>query len=116
MNEKTTHYRVRMLKIAACVIGLALLVWFGIRFAETVRVCSTLDKNPQEFGASMVYMTIKGKDILIQGVWTTIRIALLGTGIAFVLELHGIALAAALSNGPPAASQGSMCSSSAAPP
>ena len=87
MNEKTTNYRVRMLKIAACVIGLALLVWFSIRFAEAVRVCSTLDKNPQEFGASMVYMTIKGKDILIQGVWTTIRIALLGTGIAFVLAI-----------------------------
>ena len=87
MNEKTTNTRVRMLKIAACIIGLALLVWFGIRFAETVRVCSALDKNPQDFGASMVYMTIKGKDILIQGVWTTIRIALLGTGIAFVLAI-----------------------------
>ena len=87
MNEKATNNRVRMLKIAACVTGLALLVWFGIRFAETVRVCSALDKNPQAFGASMVYMTVKGKDILIQGVWTTIRIALLGTGIAFVLAI-----------------------------
>ena len=87
MNEKTTNNRVHMLKIAACVIGLALLVWFGIRFAETVRVCSALDKNPQGFWDSMVYMSIKGKDILLKGVWTTVRIALLGTGIAFVLAI-----------------------------
>ena len=35
----------------------------------------------------MVYMTLKGKDILITGVWTTVRIALLGTAIAFVLAI-----------------------------
>ena len=32
-------------------------------------------------------MTLKGKDMLITGVWTTVRIALLGTAIAFVLAI-----------------------------
>ena len=86
MKQKTDS-RVRLLKAAAWIIGLALLIWCGVRFAETVRLCSTMDKNPQGFGASMVYMTLKGKDILITGVWTTVRIALLGTAIAFVLAI-----------------------------
>ena len=87
MKEKTTDTRLRLLKAAALIAGIALLIWCGIRFAETVRICQNLDKNPQSFGASMVYMTLKGKDILITGVWTTVRIALLGTAIAFVLAI-----------------------------
>lgn len=87
MKETTRTNRVRSLKAAAWVVGIALLIWCGIRFAGTVRMCQTLDKNPQGFGASMVYMTLKGKDMLITGVWTTVRIALLGTAIAFVLAI-----------------------------
>ena len=87
MKEKTTDTRLRLLKAAALIAGIALLIWGGIRFAETVRICQTLDKNLHSFGATMVYMTLKGKDILITGVWTTVRIALLGTAIAFVLAI-----------------------------
>ncbi len=70
---------------AACVLtiidrGLLQLIY-------TVQQCMQMDKNPQGFASSMVYMSLKGKDILLTGIWTTIRIALLGTGIAFVLAV-----------------------------
>ena len=87
MKKEAHNNRLRILKAAAWIAGIALLIWCGIRFAETVRVCRDLDKNPQSFGASMVYMTLKGKDMLITGVWTTVRLALLGTAIAFVLAI-----------------------------
>ena len=87
MKEKTNNKRTRALKAAAWICGLALLVWCGVRLAELARTCAAMDKNPQDFVSSMVYMTIKGKDILITGVWTTVRLALLGTGIAFVLAV-----------------------------
>lgn len=87
MKKEANNNHIRLLKAAAWIVGIALLIWFGIRFVETVRVCRNLDKNPQGFGASMVYMTLKGKDMLITGVWTTVRLALLGTAIAFVLAI-----------------------------
>ena len=58
-----------------------------LRLIETIRLCSTLDSNPKTFGASMIYMSIKSKNILLTGIWTTVRIALLGTAIAFVLAI-----------------------------
>lgn len=73
------------LTAAACL--LALLDRGLLRFVYTVRMCAELEKNPQAFGQSMVYMTLKGKDIILTGVWTTVRIALLGTGIAFILAI-----------------------------
>ena len=70
---------------AACLL---VLVDRGLlRFVYTVRMCAEMEKNPQGFGSSMVYMTMKGKDIILTGVWTTVRIALLGTGIAFILAI-----------------------------
>ncbi len=85
MNQKIS--KTKVLKIAAWIAGLALLVWCGVSFAETVRRCAVMEKNPQGFVDSMVYMSIKGKDMLVTGVWTTVRIALLGTAIAFVLAI-----------------------------
>lgn len=85
MNQKIS--KTKALKIAAWIVGLALLVWCGVSFAETVRRCAVMEKNPQGFVDSMVYMSIKGKDMLVTGVWTTVRIALLGTAIAFVLAI-----------------------------
>ncbi len=85
MNQKIS--KTKALKIAAWIAGLALLVWCGVSFAETVRRCAVMEKNPQGFVDSMVYMSIKGKDMLVTGVWTTVRIALLGTAIAFVLAI-----------------------------
>ena len=85
MIQKTN--KTKALIIAAWIAGAALLVWCGVSFAETVRRCAVMDKNPQGFVDSMVYMSIKGKDMLLTGVWTTVRIALLGTAIAFVLAI-----------------------------
>jgi putative lysine transport system permease protein len=85
MNQKIS--KTKALKIAAWIAGIALLVWLGVSFAETVRRCAAMEKNPQGFVDSMVYMSIKGKDMLLTGVWTTVRIALLGTAIAFVLAI-----------------------------
>ncbi len=85
MNQKIS--KTKALKITAWIVGLALLVWCGVSFAETVRRCAVMEKNPQGFVDSMVYMSIKGKDMLVTGVWTTVRIALLGTAIAFVLAI-----------------------------
>ena len=85
MIQKTN--KTKALIIAAWIAGAALLVWYGVSFAETVRRCTVMDKNPQGFVDSMVYMSIKGKDMLVTGVWTTVRIALLGTAIAFVLAI-----------------------------
>ena len=79
--------KTKALKIAAWIAGIALLVWLGVSFAETVRRCAAMERNPQGFVDSMVYMSIKGKDMLLTGVWTTVRIALLGTAIAFVLAI-----------------------------
>lgn len=58
-----------------------------LNLAYTVKLCGEMTGNPQSFGQSMIYMSIKGKDILITGIWTTIRIALLGTAIAFLLAI-----------------------------
>ena len=85
MIQKTN--KTKALIIAAWIAGAALLVWCGVSFAETVRRCAVMEKNPQGFVDSMVYMSIKGKDMLLTGVWTTVRIALLGTAIAFVLAI-----------------------------
>ena len=85
MNQKIS--KTKALKITAWIAGLALLIWCGVSFAETVRRCAVMEKNPQGFVDSMVYMSIKGKDMLVTGVWTTVRIALLGTAIAFVLAI-----------------------------
>ena len=85
MKGKTN--KTTVLKAAAWIAGLALLVWCGVSFAETVRRCAELEKNPPGFVDSMIYMSIKGKELILTGVWTTVRIALLGTAIAFVLAI-----------------------------
>ena len=76
MKGKTN--KTTVLKAAAWIAGLALLVWCGVSFAETVRRCGELEKNPPGFVDSMIYMSIKGKELILTGVWTTVRIALLG--------------------------------------
>ena len=85
MNQKLN--KTKALKIAAWIVGIALLIWCGAGFAETVRRCAVMEKNPQGFVDSMVYMSIKGKDMILTGVWTTVRLALLGTAIAFILAI-----------------------------
>ena len=78
------------LVVLACL--LALLDRGLLQLIATVQTCMQLEKNPQGFGASMIYMSVKSKDILLAGVWTTVRIALLGTAIAFVLSIFMVFL------------------------
>ena len=58
-----------------------------LQLVHTVRLCARMEVNPQAFGPSMIYMTVKGWDILMTGIWTTVRLALFGTAIAFVLSV-----------------------------
>ena len=78
------------LVVLACL--LALLDRGILQLIYTIRLCSTMERNPQGFGSSMIYMSIKGKDLLMTGIWTTVRIALLGTGIAFILAIFMVFL------------------------
>ncbi len=78
------------LVVLACL--LALLDRGILQLIYTIRLCSTMERNPQGFGSSMIYMSIKGKDLLLTGIWTTVRIALLGTGIAFILAIFMVFL------------------------
>ena len=58
-----------------------------LQLIYTIRLCAGMEKNPKGFGSSMIYMSIKGKDLLLTGIWTTVRLALLGTAIAFILAI-----------------------------
>ena len=75
---------------AACIM--ALIDRGLLRLVYTIQLCSQMEKNPQGFGSSMIYMTLKGKDMILTGIWTTVRIALLGTGIAFILAIFMVFL------------------------
>ena len=76
--------------VLACLLTLVDRVL--LQLVYTVQTCMQLEKNPQGFGSSMIYMSVKSKDILLAGVWTTVRIALLGTAIAFVLSIFMVFL------------------------
>ena len=67
--------------------ALALLDRGLLQLIYTVKVCMEAQSNPKGFASSMIYMSLKGKDMLLAGIWTTVRIALLGTAIAFVLAI-----------------------------
>ena len=76
----------------ACGCVLTLIDRGLLRLIYTIRLCAQLESNPKTFGSSMIYMSLKGKDMLFTGIWTTVRIALLGTGIAFVLAIFMVFL------------------------
>jgi len=54
---------------------------------SAVSSAAGLDKNPREFFSSMLYMTVKSLPILGHGISVTVRLALFGTAIGFVLAL-----------------------------
>ncbi|MBQ7262734.1 MAG: amino acid ABC transporter permease [Synergistaceae bacterium] len=72
-------------------LGAALLVALALLLAPSLirltRECAAMEENPQDLLPSMIYMTIKAKDILLGGVWTTVLMALFGTAIAFALSI-----------------------------
>ena len=89
--------RVRTAGRAVFFTSLAMLILLFIDRAvlgiiHTFRVCAGMETNPQPFGESMVYMTVKGWSMLSTGIWTTVRIALFGTAIAFVLAVFMVFL------------------------
>lgn len=63
-----------------------------LSFVAVVQGALSADTNPRDFLASMIYMLWKGRSMFLLGVWTTVRIALLGTVIAFVLALLMVSL------------------------
>ena len=77
--------------VALC-CALALIDRALLQLIYTVQLCLRAESNPTGFVPSMVYMSLKGKDLLLTGIWTTVRIALLGTGIAFVLAIFMVFL------------------------
>ncbi|MBQ9686941.1 MAG: amino acid ABC transporter permease [Oscillospiraceae bacterium] len=82
--------RARQVKIAhivLLVIAAALCVRFAVTLVESARIGAAADKNPMEFLPSLFYMLINSKDMFLAGIWTTVRIALFGTAIAFVLAV-----------------------------
>lgn len=93
LNGPVTAGISRWLSYSVTVIFVLLLADRAILgFAALVSRVRGLDSNPPGFGESMVYMTINGRAMLLTGIWTTVRIALLGTGIAFILAIFMVFL------------------------
>ena len=82
--------RARKLKIAHIVL-IALAALLCLRFAVTLvraaQIGAAAEKNPMEFLPSLFYMLFHSRDMFLSGIWTTVRIALFGTAIAFVLAV-----------------------------
>ena len=87
---------VRVARIASYVMCAAALLLFIDRplmhLLVVIRDSATASRMPDGFFQSMVYMLYNGKTFFCMGVWTTVRIALLGTLIAFVLALFLVTL------------------------
>ena len=91
-----TERMVRVARIASYVMCAAALLLFIDRplmhLVVVIRDSATASRMPDGFFQSMVYMLYNGKTFFRMGVWTTVRIALLGTLIAFVLALFLVTL------------------------
>lgn len=61
-------------------------------FAAMVNSSTSADSMPDGFVPSMLYLLHNGATFFRMGIWTTVRIALLGTLIAFVLALFMVTL------------------------
>lgn len=96
----TTVYKtpagLRLARYASYVLFAAALILLIDRplmsLAVVIRDSATAEHMPNGFFQSMVYMVYNGKTFFRMGVWTTVRIALLGTLIAFVLALFMVTL------------------------
>lgn len=91
-----TERMVRVARIASyvmCAAALMLLIDRPLmHLVVIIRDSATASRMPDGFFQSMVYMLYNGKTFFRMGVWTTVRIALLGTLIAFVLALFLVTL------------------------
>ena len=84
---KTKESKIRTARLALLALAVLLLARFGVTLAEAARVGAAAEKNPMEFLPSLFYMLIRSKSMFLAGIWTTVRIALFGTAIAFVLAV-----------------------------
>jgi putative lysine transport system permease protein len=86
-----TEKVMRIVRYASYVLWAAVLLIFIDRpFMSLVVITiesATASSMPKGTYRDMVYMLVKGSSMFKIGVWTTVRIALLGTAIAFVLAL-----------------------------
>ncbi len=96
---ETAMKRPAMLKLGRCLYLLVLAAFLItvtdrilLGFVSLAEESVASESNPQGFLASMIYMFWKGRSMFALGVWTTVRIALLGTAIAFVLALLMVTL------------------------
>lgn len=88
-----------MLKVSryfSYVLWAAVLLLFIDRplmsFAAMAGSSSSADSMPDGFVPSMFYLLHNGATFFAMGIWTTVRIALMGTAIAFVLALFLVVL------------------------
>lgn len=81
---RISRYFSYLLAIAFALIVLDRIV---LKVTYIIAVSFAAESIPEGFFPAMVYLCKRGTDILATGVWTTIRLALLGTAIAFVLAL-----------------------------
>ena len=73
------------LDAAAC--ALLVLDRFILKLAYVVNTSIHAESNPTDTLSTMVYMTYNQRSLLVTGIWVTVRLALFGTAIAFVLSL-----------------------------
>ena len=69
------------------VIAVLLCLRFLTTLVQAAKIGAAAEKNPMEFLPSLFYMLIRSKSMFLAGIWTTVRIALFGTAIAFVLAV-----------------------------
>jgi putative lysine transport system permease protein len=99
-NFNTTVFKtekvMRCVRYASYVLWVAVLLIFIDRplmsLTVITRDSAAATSMPKGFYRSMIYMLVKGSSMFKIGVWTTVRIALLGTLIAFVLSLIMVVL------------------------
>lgn len=78
--------------LVAAALALTAVDRILLKLVCVVQDALAADTKPQAFFASMLYMFAKGKSMFALGVWTTVRIALFGTAIAFVLAIFMVFL------------------------
>lgn len=77
--------------VALC-FALTVLDRLVLGFVSLASAALSAEKNPQDFLSSMIYMLGKGRSMFLLGIGTTVRIALFGTAVAFVLALLMVTL------------------------
>ena len=84
---KTKESKIKTARRVLLALVVLLLARFGATLFQAAKIGAAAEKNPMEFLPSLFYMLIRSKSMFLSGIWTTVRIALFGTAIAFVLAV-----------------------------